>query len=180
MSEYNIRAAEAFGEFASRCIKQYIPEKDFMVAGGCLRDVLLGRDVTDIDVLVRNAHTADMPGNVWEHFCGTDDDNRSIEMYSRGVLSLGQGATLGGYDVELFMREHEFSVSDCFEYHVLNLSNVAYYKGELIIDQSFKDCVRDEVLYSAYIGGDARLSERDSRYVTKVQNKYDWPLRSSG
>lgn len=137
----------------------------WMVAGGFIRDVLLDRKPSDVDIIVKDYNSFNLD---WKYM---DDDGKYDQCDVECVADCGE---FGGLPLQFIMRNTAWGVSNTFEYHLLGLSNVAWFEGDLIISGEFIQSAADEKLY---INCYDRYNTRDnSDYISKIQKKYPWKV----
>lgn len=149
------------------CERAYVP--DYTIAGGALRDTLLGQPVKDIDVVVSQT----LPWNVaWpEQEYGP----------TGGFQATDGGFSVRSVPVQLIYRNGDTSIDGMIEYYSMAVSSVFWRNGALTFDpQFFKDVAdKQHTVNRARWGGmgDAVKEDRLQAYVDKITAKYPWPLR---
>lgn len=142
----------------------------YVVAGGALRDTLLGQEVSDIDVVVASPSS-------WK--CKWPD----VAEYgpTGGFRSVTTPLQVRGKPVQLVFRNGNISTRSMVEYHSLPISNVFWKDGTLSIHKSFFRDFYDKkhTVNRSRWGGVADSIDEQllDKYVEKIRKKYPWPTR---
>jgi hypothetical protein len=143
-----------------------IPE--YTVSGGALRDTLLGRPVADIDVCVRRTD-----------IFGADTAKQTTgEDYTFGAVEAvcDPGIEVDGYPIQLIQRTEKVGLAplQIAQYHQVFLSDVFWRQGCLHVTRGFVEDAGAKVIRVKDTG---RSRESIKKYLNKVRQKYDWPIR---
>ncbi|SEN68470.1 hypothetical protein SAMN05216227_102059 [Pseudorhodobacter antarcticus] len=146
----------------------------YVIAGGALRDTLLGQPVKDIDVVVENAAGWGVP---WP-------DTTSYGP-TGGFIATEGAFTVRGLPLNLIYRGGDISIQSMMEYHSMAVSNVFWARGALTIDKRFlRDAADKQHTVNRErwggVGGGVGNSVDEQmlqKYIDKITAKYPWPLR---
>ena len=113
--------------------------KDVMVAGGCIRDLLLGADVTDVDIFHRERVLLSMLNkNGWDVRERELDPNYDVK-----VDRIVEGEAPQSIPVNVLECQ---DVQARFDNFAANISKVFYVKGRLLLHPEFITAVKTKVI----------------------------------
>lgn len=163
-----------FMQEVDAAVQEYHKDKPitptYVVAGGALRDTLLGQPVKDIDIVI--VYRDDWGDLIWpdEEYGPTG-----------GFAATDAPFRVRDLPVQLIWRDGDVSIQNMMAYHSLGVSNVFWKDGALTFDPLwFKDVADKQhtVNKSRWGGvGDKVSEERLQKYITRIRDKYPWPIR---
>lgn len=169
MITFNIKAVdERLGHLVRNLIGN-MPRLKFAVAGGAVRDLLMGRPVKDIDILVEQCHplTAAQLADLQDFFGTTfkEYDSESTENYDDEDRIHFPVAIYTGKGVDIIVVPDIFAYVDDFPD---DISKVAYDRLGLSIREGFIESHDKQVITYRNSAGGGRLQRLLDKYPYRV------------